>query len=130
MTIHLPAHSRSPGELVRIEKHVFAAKVRLARAMLGWSQTELGHRIGLTQRAIHKLEQGETEPRRSTVRALEGVWREQTIEFEDLADGGMRVTIRSSLLRRQVMARSRSQRVARTRLNAATVVQRLRKDRT
>jgi ribosome-binding protein aMBF1 (putative translation factor) len=34
----------------------------LVRAVLGWSQTELAQRIGLTQSAIHKLEQGETEP--------------------------------------------------------------------
>jgi ribosome-binding protein aMBF1 (putative translation factor) len=34
----------------------------LVRAVLGWSRTELAQRIGLTQSAIHKLEQGETEP--------------------------------------------------------------------
>jgi DNA-binding XRE family transcriptional regulator len=71
--------------------------MRLSRAVLGWSQTDLGRRIGLTQRAIHKLEQGETEPRRTTVRALETMWREQNIEFEDLGAGGFRTTIRSSV---------------------------------
>jgi transcriptional regulator with XRE-family HTH domain len=68
--------------------------------VLGWSQSELALRVGLTQRAIHKLEQGDTEPRRATVRAIVEVWREQGIEFEDLADGGFRVSIHASTLDR------------------------------
>ena len=77
----------------------------LARRVLGWSQTELGLRIGLTQRAIHKLEQGETEPRRTTISALEEVWRERKIEFEDLADGGFRVSIRSTAFKPESKSR-------------------------
>lgn len=90
--------------------------IRLVRAVLGWSQTELGQRVGLTQRAIHKLEQGKTEPRRTTVRALEEIWREQCIEFEALVDGGFRVNVRASMLDRPALARSRRRRAARTRL--------------
>lgn len=90
--------SRDLVELIRLERCAFAAKVRMVRAVLGWSQSELAGRVGLTQRAIHKLEQGGTEPRRATVRAIEEVWRAQGIEFEDLADGGFRVSIHSSLL--------------------------------
>jgi ribosome-binding protein aMBF1 (putative translation factor) len=94
--MHLSTHSKSIDKVLQTERRAFAAKIRLARAVLGWSQSELGVRVGLTQRAIHKLEQGETEPRRSTVRALEETWREQKIEFEDLGDGGFRANIRSS----------------------------------
>jgi len=126
MAIHLTAHSRDLGEIVRRERHAFAAKIRLARAVLGWSQSELGLRIGLTQRAIHKLEQGETEPRRTTVRALEEIWREQSIEFEDMTDGSFRVSVRASALDRPAMARSQRRRAARTRLGAATVPNRAR----
>ena len=75
--------------------------------MLGWSQSELGFHVGLTQRAIHKLEQGETEPRRTTARAIEDVWREQGIEFEDLADGGFRVYVRAPVLDRPATRQSR-----------------------
>ena len=71
MTIHLSVQSCDLKEICRLERYAFAAKVRLARAVLGWSQSELGLRVGLTQRAIHKLEQGETEPRRATARSLE-----------------------------------------------------------
>jgi transcriptional regulator with XRE-family HTH domain len=95
-----PHHSHDLVELIRLERRAFAAKVRMARAVLGWSQSEFGARVGLTQRAIHKLEQGNTEPRRATVRAIEEVWRERGIEFEDLADGGFRVSVRSPLLDR------------------------------
>jgi transcriptional regulator with XRE-family HTH domain len=98
MAIQLNHQSRGLGEVVRLERQAFAAKVRIVRAVLGWSQTELGRRVGLTQRAIHKFEQGKTEPRRATVRALEEIWRDQNIEFEDLAEGGFRVSIHSLTL--------------------------------
>jgi DNA-binding XRE family transcriptional regulator len=101
MTMHVVPHrSRDLLELIRLERRAFAAKVRMARAVLGWSQSEFGAHVGLTQRAIHKLEQGNTEPRRATVHAIEEVWRDQGIEFEDLADGGFRVVVRSAVLDR------------------------------
>jgi hypothetical protein len=52
----------------------------------------------MTQRAIHKLEQGETDPRHSTVRAIEQVWRERGIRFEDMSDGSFRATVGTSAL--------------------------------
>jgi DNA-binding XRE family transcriptional regulator len=73
----------------------FAAKVGMVRAVLGWSLSEFGSRVGLTRRAISELEQGDTEPRRATARAIGEVWRERGIEFKDLADGGLRVSVRS-----------------------------------
>ena len=99
--------SRDLVELIRLERLAFAAKVRMARAVLGWSQSELGYRVGLTQRAIHKLEQGDTEPRRSTMRAIEQIWRDEGIEFEDLDGGSFRVTVRSPVLDRPATARAR-----------------------
>jgi transcriptional regulator with XRE-family HTH domain len=110
MAMYVASQPRELAELIRLERRAFAAKVRMARAMLGWSQSEFGVRVGLTQRAIHKLEQGETEPRRATVRAIEEVWREQGIEFEDLADGGFCVSVRSALLDRPAQAPSRRRR--------------------
>jgi transcriptional regulator with XRE-family HTH domain len=106
---------------MRLERQAFAAKIRMARAVLGWSQSELGFRVGLTQRAIHKIEQGDTEPRRATVRAIEEIWREQGIEFEDLGDGGFRVSVRSSLLGRPVTVNSRRRHAARTHLGVTAM---------
>jgi transcriptional regulator with XRE-family HTH domain len=113
MAIQLNAQSRGLGEVVRLERQAFAAKVRIVRAVLGWSQTELGRRAGLTQRAIHKLEQGETEPRRTTVHALEEIWREQHIQFEDLGDGGFQVSIRSTVFEPAPSAQSRRTKISR-----------------
>jgi DNA-binding XRE family transcriptional regulator len=95
-----PHKSRDLLELVALERRAFAAKVRMARAVLGWSQSDLGRHVGLTQRAIHKLEQGETEPRRTTVRAIEQVWAHEGLEFEELPDGGFRAIVRAPVLDR------------------------------
>ena len=113
MSVQVAKQAHDFSELFRLERHAFAAKIRLSRAVLGWSQSELGVRIGMTQRAIHKLEQGETEPRRTTMRALEELWREHYIEFEDIADGGFRVTIRSAILDEPHTTESRRRRASR-----------------
>jgi transcriptional regulator with XRE-family HTH domain len=86
---------------VESERKIFAAKLRAARAILGWSQGKLAERAGLTQRAVHKLEQGQTEPRRATVHAIEQVWREQGLEFESVAEGGFRMIVSDAVLNRQ-----------------------------
>jgi DNA-binding XRE family transcriptional regulator len=113
-----PQATRDILELVTLERQAFAAKVRMARAVLGWSQSDLGHHVGLTQRAIHKLEQGETEPRRTTVRAIEQVWAHQGLEFEDLPDGGFRATVRAPVLDRPHTGSDRRRRAATSRPHA------------
>ena len=113
--------SRDLVELMRLERLAFAAKLRLSRAVLGWSQSELGFRIGLSQRAVHKIEQGDTEPRRTTVRAIEEIWRDEGIEFEDLGDGGFRVTVRAQVLDRPATLKARRCQQAKTQLGAVKV---------
>ena len=116
--------SRDLVELMRLERLAFAAKLRLARAVVGWSQSELGFRIGLSQRAVHKIEQGDTEPRRTTVRAIEEIWREEGIEFEDLGDGGFRVTVRTPVLDRPATLKARRERRTRVELGVTAVAHR------
>jgi len=82
--------------LLRHEQQVFAAKIRVARAVLGWSQSELAQRIGMTQRAIHRLEQGNTGARRATVLAIEAIFRAEGIAFEDQPDGSFRLLVTSA----------------------------------
>jgi DNA-binding XRE family transcriptional regulator len=98
MSLNVVASRDHLAELIRRERHRFAAKIRMARALLYWNQGDLALQVGMTQRAIHKLEQGETEPRRATVYAIETLWREHGLEFEDLPDGGFQVVVRASLL--------------------------------
>ena len=124
MIVHVARQAHDFTELFELERHAFAVKIRLARAVLGWSQSELGFRIGMTQRAIHKLEQGETEPRRTTMRALEEIWREYHIAFEDLADGGFRVGISAAVLEQPLTAQARRRRSARLNLGVTAIARR------
>lgn len=78
---------------VTSDRHRFAAKVRAGRAILGWSQSELGRRAGLSQRSIYRLEMAAVDIRRSTVVALETVFARAGIDFEPLADGGFKVVV-------------------------------------
>ena len=90
--------SPSLDTLVRIERLMFAAKVRAARAVLGWKQSELGERAGLTQKSIHRIEQGTDDLRRSTVIIVEQVLKAEGVEFEDLPDGGFKVVVPKPVL--------------------------------
>ncbi|MGN6570947.1 MAG: helix-turn-helix transcriptional regulator [Pseudolabrys sp.] len=108
-------------ELIRLERLAFAAKLRMSRAVLGWSQSEFGFRVGLSQRAIHKIEQGDTEPRRVTMRAIEEIWRDEGIEFEDVDGGGFRVTVRGPVLARPATPKARRARRTRSELGTTAV---------
>jgi len=113
--------SRDLVELIRLERLAFAAKLRMARAVLGWSQSELGFRVGLSQRAVHKIEQGDTEPRRATVRAIEEIWRDEGIAFEDIDGGGFRVTVHGPVLARPATPKARRERRTRRELGITGV---------
>jgi DNA-binding XRE family transcriptional regulator len=78
---------------------LFAGKVRAARAVLGWSQTELANKTGLTQRAIYKIEQAAVDARLSTVTAVSAAFIKAGIVFEDMQDGGFRIIIPPRALR-------------------------------
>jgi transcriptional regulator with XRE-family HTH domain len=80
------------------QRQRLAAKIRVARAALGWSQTELARRVGLTQRAIYRLENAAAGCRKSTICAINAAFDEAGIRFQPMPDGGFMVTVPSSLL--------------------------------
>jgi DNA-binding XRE family transcriptional regulator len=82
---------------VESERQIFAAKIRVGRAVLGWSQSTLARRTGLTQRSVHKLEKGNTEPRRATVYAVERVFRDEGIHFNS-SGSDFQLTVSASRL--------------------------------
>jgi transcriptional regulator with XRE-family HTH domain len=86
---------------LRLERSAFGAKTRAARAVLGLSQDELADLVGLTQRSVHRIEQGLVEPRLRTIATIEQFWNDRDIAFEDLPDGGFRLVVKGSLLRGQ-----------------------------
>jgi len=61
--------------------------------VLGLKQSELAERAGLTQKSIHRIEQGADYPRRSTIIAVERVLKAEGIEFEEMPGGGFKVAV-------------------------------------
>jgi len=71
----------------------FAAEVRAARAVLGWSQTELARRTSVTQRAIYCIEQNIVQPRMQTEERIIGAFTDAGLRFERLSGGGFKLTV-------------------------------------
>ena len=89
---------------LRRERVTFAAKVRGARTILGWSQRELGARVSMTQKSIYRMELGTHDLRRSTVVMVEQVLKAEGIEFEELPGGGFKVVVPEVILSKLVRA--------------------------
>jgi DNA-binding XRE family transcriptional regulator len=99
---HLPLkHHINIDDTLRLERSAFGAKLRAARAILGLSQEEVGDRVGLTQRSVHRIEQGLVEARLRTMLTIEQFWQQHGIAFDDLPDGGFRLVVQGALLRGQ-----------------------------
>ena len=90
----LPDVSSSMDAPLRLARATFAAKVRAARAALGWKQSELADRAGLTQKSIHRIEHGTEDLRRSTILSVESALRSEGIEFEEVTGGGFKIVVR------------------------------------
>lgn len=77
---------------------LFAARIRAARAVLGWSQTELGKKAHVTQRAIYRLEKAAVRPRHLTQARINRAFEDAGIGFAQLPNGGFEMIVRSQLL--------------------------------
>jgi len=84
--------------VLRLERTAFATKVRIARAILGISQEQFARYIGLTQKSVHRIEQGIVEPKLRTIVSIQQFWTDRGISFEDLHDGGFRLAVEGSVL--------------------------------
>src|SRR5262249_23737934 len=71
----------------------FAAEVRAARAVLGWSQTELARRSVVTQRAIYCIEQIIVRPRKRTEERIIQAFTDAVLRFMRLSSGGCKPTV-------------------------------------
>lgn len=90
-----PASSRRD---VKTDVLLFAARMRAARAVLGWSQTELGKRAKVTQRAIYRLEKAAVRARHQTEVRINKAFKDAGVEFEDLPNGGFEMSVPSQLV--------------------------------
>jgi ribosome-binding protein aMBF1 (putative translation factor) len=98
----LTSNPKSPVQIAAAaalqERREFAMKIRAARAVLGWSQAELGARVGVTQRSINRLERAEVDVRHSTVVAIERLLRGHGIAFESRQSGGFTMFVSDGLV--------------------------------
>jgi DNA-binding XRE family transcriptional regulator len=101
-TAHRAEHEPSIDldHALRVERLAFAAKLRAARAILGLSQDQFAQLIGLTQKSVHRIEQGVVQPHLRTVLKIERYWHSRGISFENLRSGGFRLVVDSAVLLR------------------------------
>lgn len=73
------------------------AQIRAARALLGWKQTDLAERSGVSEMSVKNIERGVTDPRVSTLGAMETAFREAGVIFLEpgaVSPGGAGVRLR------------------------------------
>ena len=59
------------------------AQIRAARALLGWKQTDLAERAGVSEISIKNIERGATDPRGSTLAKLQSAFEAAGVQFLD-----------------------------------------------
>jgi predicted transcriptional regulator len=90
--------SAAPRRHVEVDPQLFAARIRAARAVLGWSQTELGKKARVTQRAIYRLEKAAVRARHLTQVRINKAFEDAGIGFAQLPNGDFEMIVRSQLL--------------------------------
>jgi transcriptional regulator with XRE-family HTH domain len=61
-------------------------QIRAARGLLGWTQAQLARAAGLSEVAIKNLERGRTDPRASTLTAIQEAFDRAGVVFLDPGD--------------------------------------------
>lgn len=62
------------------------AQIRAARALIGWKQTDLSEASGVSEISIKNIERGSTDPRSSTLYALQKAFLKAGVVFLDEGD--------------------------------------------
>ena len=63
-----------------------AAQMRAARALIGWRMEDLAERAGVSLASIKNIERGATDPRASTLRAIQAALEDGGVVFVDDGD--------------------------------------------
>ena len=71
----------------------YAAQIRAARGLLNWSQGELAERAGVSKQSVTRIEIGATDPRLSTMTALNEAIRSAGVEMADDVNGIVQLSI-------------------------------------
>ncbi len=89
------------SQVPSLDAEAFAAYVRACRNVLGWSQTELGERVGLTQKSIFRIEGADVDVRLSNANEIVKVFAKQGMEWEASARGGFSIRVTRKALQRR-----------------------------
>lgn len=65
-------------------------QIRMARCALGMSIRELSRAVGISANALGGIENGRTDPRRTTLAAIERIFESEGVEF---ARDGARISV-------------------------------------
>ena len=68
-----------------------AAHIRAARALLDITQAQLAERVGMSKTGLNNIERGNTDPKASTLNAIERYLVEAGIEFSNGGEPGVRL---------------------------------------
>jgi transcriptional regulator with XRE-family HTH domain len=70
---------------------ISAQQIRAARMLIGWKQTDLAAASGVAEVSIKNIERGATDPRSSTLNAIQKAFEKAGVVFlepGDTRDGG------------------------------------------
>jgi transcriptional regulator with XRE-family HTH domain len=73
------------------------AQIRAARALVGWTQADLSRASGVSEISIKNIERGVTDPRASTLAAIQKAFDEagaMFLEPGDTRDGGSGIRLK------------------------------------
>jgi DNA-binding XRE family transcriptional regulator len=65
---------------------VTAGQIRAARALIGWKQAELAKAAGISEISVKNIEREATDPRSSTVAAIQAAFEKAGVVFLDSGD--------------------------------------------
>lgn len=68
-----------------------AAHIRAARALLDITQAELAERVGISKTGLNNIERGNTDPKASTLSAIERYLTDAGIEFTNGGEPGVKL---------------------------------------
>jgi transcriptional regulator with XRE-family HTH domain len=74
------------GVLAYRAKMIARGQIRAARGLLDWTQAELAKAAGLSEVAVKNLERGRTDPRASTLTAIQEAFDRAGLVFLDPGD--------------------------------------------
>jgi transcriptional regulator with XRE-family HTH domain len=72
---------------------ITAAQIRAARALVGWTQAQLAAAASLSEISIQQIEKGLTDPRASTLAAIERAFEAAGVEFTNGGQPGVKLLI-------------------------------------